>query len=360
MSKHGKVLVAMSGGIDSTVCAIMLHEEGMRWWGSPWRHGIMPPAAAPKGDGLLQPGQHQRCPPGGRGSRFSPFHRRYPRGIRRLCHRQLRRGVPGGRTPNPCVLCNTHIKWEALLKRADQMDCGFIATGHYAQLREREGRFYVAKGKDEQGPELCAVGTEPGLHVAGPNSPLGTCTRRRSNKWPAIWASWSWPISRRAMRSASCPITTTAVPETPGGGLEERVDGGLFVDKNGKRAGQPQGLSLLYHRPAAGTGHRPGWTLLCDRDHPREECGSAGHGRRPGPERHVRPQPQHAEIRALSAPMEAITKVRYKTPGAMSMLSQEDDDLIRVSSAAWWVPSHPDKAPFLWRWWGDRWWTYFE
>ena len=40
-----------------------------------------------------------------------------------------------GRTPNPCVLCNTHIKWAALLKRADQLDCEFIATGHYAVMK---------------------------------------------------------------------------------------------------------------------------------------------------------------------------------------------------------------------------------
>ena len=54
-----------------------------------------------------------------------------------------------GRTPNPCVLCNTHIKWEALLKRADMLDCDFIATGHYAQVREENGRYIVSKGLDE-------------------------------------------------------------------------------------------------------------------------------------------------------------------------------------------------------------------
>lgn len=54
-----------------------------------------------------------------------------------------------GRTPNPCVRCNTHIKWEALLKRADMLDCEFIATGHYANVREVNGRYVVSKGKDE-------------------------------------------------------------------------------------------------------------------------------------------------------------------------------------------------------------------
>ena len=41
-----------------------------------------------------------------------------------------------GRTPNPCVMCNTHIKWRALLKRADALDCDFIATGHYANISQ--------------------------------------------------------------------------------------------------------------------------------------------------------------------------------------------------------------------------------
>ena len=40
-----------------------------------------------------------------------------------------------GRTPNPCVLCNTHIKWAALMRRADALGCEFISTGHYARLR---------------------------------------------------------------------------------------------------------------------------------------------------------------------------------------------------------------------------------
>jgi tRNA-specific 2-thiouridylase len=53
-----------------------------------------------------------------------------------------------GRTPNPCVLCNTHIKWEALLRRADKLGCHYIATGHYAQLKEIDGRIVIHKGVD--------------------------------------------------------------------------------------------------------------------------------------------------------------------------------------------------------------------
>jgi tRNA-specific 2-thiouridylase len=55
-----------------------------------------------------------------------------------------------GRTPNPCVLCNTHIKWDALLKRADKLGCHYIATGHYANIRQENGRYVISKGKDHQ------------------------------------------------------------------------------------------------------------------------------------------------------------------------------------------------------------------
>ena len=53
-----------------------------------------------------------------------------------------------GRTPNPCARCNTHIKSEHLLKFADQMDCEFIATGHYANIRYENGRYIISKGLD--------------------------------------------------------------------------------------------------------------------------------------------------------------------------------------------------------------------
>ena len=55
-----------------------------------------------------------------------------------------------GRTPNPCVMCNTHIKWRALLKRADALGCDYIATGHYAQIHKHTNdRYFIRKGIDE-------------------------------------------------------------------------------------------------------------------------------------------------------------------------------------------------------------------
>ena len=70
-----------------------------------------------------------------------------------------------GRTPNPCILCNTHIKWEALLKRADMLGCEFIATGHYAKVHERkmEGMLYQKDLDENKDQSYVLCGDFPSL-----------------------------------------------------------------------------------------------------------------------------------------------------------------------------------------------------
>ena len=53
-----------------------------------------------------------------------------------------------GRTPNPCVVCNSSIKWGQLLKIADELGCEKIATGHYAQVKHENGRYFLSMGVD--------------------------------------------------------------------------------------------------------------------------------------------------------------------------------------------------------------------
>lgn len=55
-----------------------------------------------------------------------------------------------GRTPNPCVLCNSHIKWGELLRAADEYGCERIATGHYARIRKENNRFYLRRAADQK------------------------------------------------------------------------------------------------------------------------------------------------------------------------------------------------------------------
>jgi len=150
MSKHGRVLVAMSGGIDSTVTAMMLHEEGYEVVGitmKTWDYANSGGSKKETGCCSLDSINDARQVAVDMGFHHFIVDIREEFGdyvIDNFVDEYL-----AGRTPNPCVLCNTHIKWNALLKRADALDCEFIATGHYAQIKEQEGRRYIRKAVDD-------------------------------------------------------------------------------------------------------------------------------------------------------------------------------------------------------------------
>ncbi|MDU4420274.1 MAG: tRNA 2-thiouridine(34) synthase MnmA, partial [Clostridium perfringens] len=54
-----------------------------------------------------------------------------------------------GRTPNPCIACNKYLKFDELLQKAKGIGADYVATGHYAKIEERDGRFQLIRSKDD-------------------------------------------------------------------------------------------------------------------------------------------------------------------------------------------------------------------
>ena len=147
-----------------------------------------------------------------------------------------------GRTPNPCVLCNTHIKWDALLRRADKLSCDFIATGHYAKLKELHGRYYIAKGLDlnkDQSYALWGVSQES---LSRTILPLGDLTKPQIREM-AIERGFHELVNK----SESYEICFVPDNDYRGFlkrrvvGLEEKVKGGTFVMDDGTVVGEHEG-----------------------------------------------------------------------------------------------------------------------
>ena len=144
-----RVLIGMSGGIDSTVAAILLQEQGYDLVGATFRtfDPVLDPLLSnTKGccstDSIAEAQQMARQL--GIEHHVLDFRDTF----RQHVIRNFVQEYAAGRTPNPCVICNSHIKWGRLLEAADALQCDYVATGHYAQIASHRGHLYLKNAVD--------------------------------------------------------------------------------------------------------------------------------------------------------------------------------------------------------------------
>jgi tRNA-specific 2-thiouridylase len=235
-----------------------------------------------------------------------------------------------GRTPNPCVLCNTHIKWRALLKRADALGCDFIATGHYASVHQHtNGRYFISKGLDDTKDQSYVLwGLEQDL-LSRTLLPLGNYQKTAIRQ---MAHDFGYP--ELAKKSESYEICFVPDNDYRGflkrkvEGLEEKVAGGHFVNKEGKilgqhkgypfyTIGQRKGLDIALGKPAFVTSIDPDTNTVVLGDEADLEKEAM---------RVVKVN--WIKYDSLPADTTAITKIRYKDKGSLALLSQDGNDVM--------------------------------
>lgn len=331
MSKKGKVLMAMSGGIDSTVAALMLHNEGyevvgitMKTWDYATSGG-----KNNKETGCCNIDSFNDA-------RMAAVQHGFPHFILDIREEfgdfvidNFVEEYIAGRTPNPCILCNTHIKWRALSKRADALGCDFIATGHYAQIHQHSnGRYFVRKGIDETKDQSYVLwGLQQDL-LQRTILPLGTYHKSEIRQ---MAVDLGYP--ELAKKNESYEICFVPDNDYRGflkrkvSGLEEKVSGGFFVDKDGKilgqhkgypfyTVGQRKGLEIALGKPAFVTKIIPETNTIVLGDE--EDL--------KGSELTVKGI-NWVKYDGVSDGMEAIAKIRYKDKGALSNLFAYENGL---------------------------------
>ncbi len=327
MSKHGRVLVAMSGGIDSTVTAMMLHEEGYEVIGitmKTWDYANSGGARKETGCCSLDSINDARKVAVDKGFPHFIVDIREEFGdyvIDNFVEEYL-----AGRTPNPCVLCNTHIKWDALLRRADALDCEFIATGHYAKIKEHEGRRYISKGRDPRKDQSYVLWGLSQECLRRTRFPLGNYTKEEVRQMAADWGYIE--LSKKAESYEICFVPDNdyrsflkrRVP-----GLEEKVDGGLFVNTKGEVLGRHKGYPFYTIGQRKGLGIALGQPMYVTEIIPETNTVVLGtmdelirNGMTVG-------KLNLQKYATIPDGMEAVTRIRYKDHGTFSSLYQRGD-----------------------------------
>lgn len=143
-----KVLVGMSGGIDSTAVCLMLQEQGYEVAGVTMRVWDLPRQFRASADGLPDFVTEAKALAGRIGIEHYVADER--EAFKNVVVKNFVDEYLDGRTPNPCVMCNPMFKFRMLAEWADRLGCEHIATGHYVKVIREGSRCFLHCGTDEK------------------------------------------------------------------------------------------------------------------------------------------------------------------------------------------------------------------
>lgn len=262
-SRHKpKVCVAMSGGVDSSVAAALLKDQGyevfgvfMRFWSEADEKEHRRPVLGERASNLRPGKAENRCC-----SRESEYHARlvaeklgisfytfdFRQEFRGLVVGDFLKEEIEGHTPNPCVVCNQFIKFGVLLRKALAMGADYLATGHYARVayfdadsKEDQGYFGLLRGVDQKKDQayfLYRLNQDQLSHIL---FPLGEYTKENVFK---LAKKYQLPFQKERKESQDLCFIKKDKGSFLKRQLLEEAKKGPIVNLKGKRLGEHKGL----------------------------------------------------------------------------------------------------------------------
>ena len=238
-----RVLLGMSGGIDSTVSAMLLLEQGYEVVGCTFRtFDSIKESCLAKEKGCCSVESIMEAKRNAERMGFEHHIVDFRDTFRKCVIQNFIDEYMAGHTPNPCVLCNSHIKWGEMLRLADELGCDYIATGHYARIRERDGHVYLATAADEHKDQTYFLWMLTEEQLRRTIFPLGDLTKDQVRDIARQHGYEKLVEKRESQEICFIPdndyraFLRANVPD-----YDERVRAGEYIDKEGRVLGKHQG-----------------------------------------------------------------------------------------------------------------------
>ncbi len=237
-----KCVVAMSGGVDSAVTALLMRDAGYEVVGITMRlysgdeggavaHGTGSCCGLEGVEDARAICQTLRVP-------FYPLN--FERQFEQHVIAPFAAAYAAGRTPNPCLNCNRHLKFAALLGRAIAMGADYLATGHYAIIRQdTDGTAHLYRAVDETKDQSSVLYTFTQQQLARTLLPLGTLTKREVR---AIARAHGLPVAEKPESQDICFVPDGDYARIVAERRPDAFTPGEIVDTNGAVVGQHAGI----------------------------------------------------------------------------------------------------------------------
>lgn len=229
-----------------------------------------------------------------------------------------------GRTPNPCLACNEHVKFRALLDRAVALDADFLATGHYARIEQLGGRHRLRRAVDETKDQSYVLFTMGQAELAKTMFPVGGYTKTEIR---GLAREMRLPLAEKPDSVDICFVpdgdykSFVAKRSRQEAGVVRDVSGevvGAHAGIGGFTVGQRKGLGVAVGEKRFVTDIDPEFNIVTI-----------------GPEEHLYAYALIAEnVNWVGGPpggaIRAATKIRYRTPAAPATVTPLTDRRARV------------------------------
>ncbi len=236
---HKKVVVAMSGGVDSSVVAALLVEQGYDVTGMMLRLWSEPGSEA----------ENRCCTPDAlalarrvAGRLSIPFYAIDARqAFREIVVQSFIDGYTHNTTPNPCLVCNRHLRWDFLLQRALASGAEYLATGHYARLQTTSAGVQLLRGRDEHKDQSYVLHALNQAQLQRTIFPLGTLTKPEVR---ILARKFNLPVAERPDSQDLCFLGASDIHDFLIRHAPFAANPGPILDQNGVQLGIHQGLAF--------------------------------------------------------------------------------------------------------------------
>lgn len=315
-----KVIVAMSGGIDSSVAAALLKGAGfdvvgafMKFW--------FPENADHSWNRCCSPDSERRARAMAKILKIPFYVFNFEEEFKKKIVDYFLKGYKKGITPNPCVVCNKEIKFGLLFKKVLELDADYIATGHY--VRQRQGRLFCGKDKEkDQSYFLWQLKQEQLKRIL---FPIGDYKKSEVRK---LASQFKLPFARVPESMEVCFIPGTT-EEFLAKYLKTKP--GSIVDPKGKELGWHRGLYFYTIGQRKGIGLSGGPYWVAAKDFGRNRLVVSKNEKDLLRKEMIVTDVQWIAGKAPAFPLKAKVKIRYRTPAILATVSRSGKGKCRVS-----------------------------